>query len=92
MQESNDWAEHISNIAHDLKTPIAAVMQAIDFIQNAGPLTDQQMYFSERALVTLGQMEQTVARLLEQTYIDADRPLDRRPCDVNALIAKFLFS
>lgn len=86
MQEPNDWAEIISIVAHDLKTPITAVKGFIELIKYSGPMNERQDYFSDRALSALRQMEHLVARLLELAWIDADRPLEPQLCNLNAVI------
>lgn len=82
------WTEVVSIIAHDLKTPISSVKGYIELMQVAGELNERQQQFSERALHSLQQMEQLVARLLELSWIDADRPLQRDDCHLAELVAR----
>ncbi len=85
MSEPN-WVDVVSIIAHDLKTPITSARGYIELIKYSGELNERQVYFNERALVALQQMEQLVARLLELAWIDADRPLQTGVCDLVVVI------
>lgn len=76
MKPANPWIEHIAVIAHDLNGPITAVKGNIELFQLAGPMTEKQQRFSERALASLVQMEQLVRMLLDVAWLDADKPLD----------------
>lgn len=81
-----DWAELLDIVAHDLKTPITAVKGYIELIEQAGALNERQQMFAERAFSGLRRMEQLVTMLLDVTWIDTEKPLDWRTCDLRAMI------
>lgn len=76
----------VSIIAHDLKTPITSVKGYLELIERVGTLNERQQQFSQRALNSLKQMEQLITLLLEMSWIDADQPLKRDPCDLATLL------
>lgn len=86
MKPRNPWIELMGTVAHDLNTPITVVKGNIELVQNAGPLTDMQMQFSERALSSLRQMEQLVQLLLDVAWVDADKPLHPVECSIAEMI------
>jgi signal transduction histidine kinase len=55
-------------------------------VQQLGPLNEKQEQFAERALAGLKRMEHLVARLLDISWIDADRQLDLEEVDLRAVI------
>lgn len=85
-QHEEFYDDLLSIVAHDLKTPISAVKGFIELVQQAGPLTDQQKHFSDRALLSLQRMERLVADLLEYARLNSATRFDLAVCDVGALI------
>lgn len=86
LQHDDFYNDLISIVAHDLKTPISAVKGFIELVQQAGPLNDQQTYFSERALTTLQRMENLVSDLLEYTRLNAETQFDLVEFDLRQVI------
>lgn len=79
----------ISIVAHDLKTPIAAVRGFIDLVQQMGPLNEQQLRYLERALGGLQRMEHLIADLLDMARLDRDDlELNAVACDLEKLIGE----
>lgn len=85
-QQEDFHNDLISIVAHDLKTPISAVKGFIELVQQAGPLTDQQKHFSDRALLSLQKMERLVADLLDYARLNSANRFDLASCDVGSLI------
>jgi signal transduction histidine kinase len=83
-----DWTDLLREVAHDLKTPITAVSGYIQLIQNAGPLNENQMHFSDRSLYVLEYMVQIVNNLLDLAWLEAGLPLKIEDADVRDLIGK----
>ena len=81
-----DWTDLLREVAHDLKTPITSVSGYIQLIQNAGPLNERQMLFSERSLYVLEYMVQIVHNLLDLAWLEAGHPLEIENVDVRDLI------
>ncbi|MBL8160726.1 MAG: HAMP domain-containing histidine kinase [Anaerolineae bacterium] len=86
MIYSDQNAEWLNTVAHDLKTPINSVRGCIEMVQQLGPLNEKQEQFAERALTGLKRMEHLVARLLDISWVDAGRPLDLEEVDLRAVI------
>jgi signal transduction histidine kinase len=88
MMSSNTELDFLSIVAHDLKTPISAVKGFIDLIEQAGPLTERQQHFSERAMMGLLRMERMVNDLLDYTRLQSEgMRLDILPCDMKPLVS-----
>lgn len=84
---SNTELDFLSIVAHDLKTPISAVKGFIELIEQAGPLTERQQHFSERAMMGLLRMERMVSDLLDYTRLQSEgMRLDILPCDMHPLV------
>ena len=87
MDERAAWIEIVSEVAHDLKTPITSARGFVELIAHCGdPLTARQQRYATVALEALEQMEHLVARLLEAAWIEEGRPLKPRDCDLEGLI------
>jgi signal transduction histidine kinase len=83
----NDFEQNlISIVAHDLKTPIAAVRGFIELLQQVGPLNVTQERYAERALGGLQRMEVLIANLLDMARMEKDLRLTLTRCDLKAII------
>jgi two-component system OmpR family sensor kinase len=82
QRESSSETEFVSNLVHDLKTPLSAVKGFIELIQQSGPLNDQQMRFSNRALDGLERMGFMIANLLDFARVESGVPLELSECDL----------
>ncbi len=89
MEDQNAWKEIVSEVAHDLKTPITAARGFIDLMLTCGDaLSPRQERYATIALSALDHMEQVVARLLEAAWIEEGRPLVLQPCDLAMIIRR----
>lgn len=87
MENQNAWRELVSEVAHDLKTPITSARGFVELMKACGdPLSERQERYASVALEALEQMEQLVARLLEASWIEEGRPLRPAPLDLDRLI------
>lgn len=85
-QQDDFERDIISIVAHDLKTPISSVKGFIELMEHAGPLTDMQKQFAEKALGGLERMEQLVVNLLDLSRIESGLALQRVPCNLRELV------
>lgn len=86
-EPENDFEQNlISIVAHDLKTPIAAVRGFIELIQQVGPLTEVQDRYAERALGGLQRMEMLIANLLDMARMEKDLNLTFSRCDLQKML------
>ena len=76
----------MSDIVHDLKTPLASLKGLIEMLEGVGPLNDQQQRLSQSALASVQYMERMIADMLELARIEAERPLEANDCDVDEVV------
>ncbi len=86
MKPRDPWIELLRVVAHDLTAPITAVKGYIELFQQAGPMTEKQQRFSDRALASLERQEELVKLLLDIAWLDANKPIEVDECDVVNLI------
>ncbi len=90
MAEPEDWTEIVNLLAHELRGPLTSVMGFIELTQAAGPLTERQEYFSERALSSVRQMQRVIDRLVVLGRIEAGSPLNLSACQPEVVAARSL--
>lgn len=88
MAEATNWAEIANLLALELRSPLAAIQGFIELTQYAGPLTERQEYFSERALASVRQMQLVITRMVAIGWIDGDHPLHYYACDLETLVVR----
>jgi signal transduction histidine kinase len=76
----------LSVVAHDLKTPLTAVMKYVELLEMLGPLNDQQRDFTHKAQAVLNRMENLVRDILELAELDDALPLKMKYTDLRALV------
>lgn len=82
VQARNGFAENLSNIAHQIKTPITALSLSVQMMKQAFPQTATEQV--EKQLLRLTRLEEA---LLLLSRIDAGTlPLQREPVDVFTLL------
>ncbi len=89
MNEQASWVDIVAEVVHDLKTPLTSAKGFLDLLQNCGdPLTTRQEHFANRTQEALERMEVLVGHLLEIAWIDAERPLEPKACELDGLIER----
>lgn len=63
-------SEFIAAIAHDLRTPLTAAQGYIELLERAGPLTEMQRDFIQRALLSLRHIANLIDDLLEISTLE----------------------
>lgn len=77
----------ISDISHQLKTPLAALMMYEEIIEAEPDNTDTVKEFSQKIGLALKRMEQLILSMLKITRLDTGNILfDKRACSVQELI------
>ncbi len=76
----------LSQIVHDLKSPLSTVKTLIDGIEEFGDLNEKQQHFADRAKTKLVFMTQMVSMILEMAWLESDQPLEFRSVDLGALV------
>ena len=87
-QKSREFLKDmLSDISHQLKTPMAALSMYLEIISSEPENTDTVVNFSQKSLQSLGRMESLIQSLLKMSRMDAGSiHFDIRPCSVLELI------
>lgn len=90
LDDSDADAEILSNMIHDLKTPISAVRGFLELIEASGELNDQQVHFQERAFAGLARMELLINAFLEMNRLKQNSSLALVECSFGTIITESL--
>lgn len=81
--------DRISDISHQLKTPVAALKLYLDIILQEPDNPETIKIFTEKAEASLNRMEQLILTLLKMIRLDAGSiPFHRENCSVAAIVKK----
>lgn len=72
----------LGTVAHDLKTPIAAVKSYADLIQQSGELNERQQHYLGRIHLALTNMTTLVNDLLDLVWLEGGMSLELVPCNL----------
>lgn len=89
LQDKTYLADSISDISHQLKTPLTSMMMMVDFLEQGNLEKERQQEFIHNIALGIERMEWLVAALLKLSKLDADAVrfhLD--PIDVKSLLEK----
>lgn len=76
----------ISDISHQLKTPLSALSMYLEILQNETENPDTVRKFSEKALRSLSRIENFIQTLLKIARLDADSiSFEIKPCSISSL-------
>ena len=82
-------ADAISDISHQLKTPLTSMMMMTEFLENPNLEIDKRLEFTRRIRLQLERIEWLVSSLLKLSKIDAGTiQFKKNPIDVKTLINK----
>lgn len=71
MSVQTDDFDLLNTFAHDLKTPLGAVKNFIDLVEQSGELNDRQQYYARRAEDAIERMLRLINELLEYSRVGA---------------------
>ncbi|CAG1001703.1 two-component system, OmpR family, sensor histidine kinase VicK [Anaerolineae bacterium] len=71
--------EFVATVAHDLRSPLTAVLGYTELIQRSGPLTDQQNKFAEQIVSSVHSITDLITELLELSRIESEFNVDLEP-------------
>jgi signal transduction histidine kinase len=71
MSFQSDEFDLLNTFAHDLKTPLGAVRNFMDLVEQNGDLNDQQQYYLRRADDAVDRMLKLINELLEYSRVGA---------------------
>lgn len=72
----------LGTVAHDLKTPLAAIKSYADLLDHAGDLNEQQQKYLTRIHQAVRQMNSLVNDLLDLVWLEEGMELNSRPCNL----------
>lgn len=79
----------ISNISHQLKTPLAALNMYMEIISEEPQNEDAVKNFSRKSMQSLERMEQLIQSLLKMARLDTGNIVfEKRPCFVSELVSR----
>ncbi len=92
LKKANLAKNRIIGIAsHDLRNPIASIRGLSEFLEEAGPLTDDQREIASTIQTTSDSMLHLVDELLDLSVIESgEERSDREPCSIYEIVASSL--
>ena len=87
QQAFNEERDYISNISHELLTPISIIRTKLDNFAGSTSLTDEEMVKIIEARVVLGRLTKMVRTLLLLSRIDNEEYILAEPVDMNQLLS-----
>jgi signal transduction histidine kinase len=88
MMLDPNWIQQLSQIVHDLKSPLSSTKTLLDGVEGVGELNERQLYFISRAKSKLLQMTGMINTIMEIAWLDADQALTISDVDLQALIKR----
>jgi len=79
-------SEFVSTVSHDLRTPLTTIQGYIELLERAGPLTEGQQDFIDKALHSLSHITALISDLLDIGRIEAGYDLEIQPFRINDVI------
>lgn len=79
-------SEFVSTVSHDLRTPLTTIQGYVALLERAGPLTDMQADFVDRALRSLTHITSLISDLLDIGRIEAGYDLEMQAVRLDELV------
>jgi len=79
--------DFVGQVAHDLRSPLTAVLGYTELLQRAGRLNDQQLKFIDQIIASVHSITGLITELLDLSRIEAGYAVDQEPVCLD-LIAK----
>jgi two-component system phosphate regulon sensor histidine kinase PhoR len=79
-------SEFVTNVSHDLRSPLTSVKGFADLLPMAGPLNEQQEDFLARIQRGIDNVTQMITDLLDLGRIEAEVNLEMEPCDLGGIV------
>lgn len=81
-------SEFVSQVAHDLRSPLTAVLGYSELLTRAGPLNEQQAKFVEQITSSVHSITELITELLELSRIESGYNPDVEPVSMPAIVRK----
>ncbi len=91
MKEEEKWKQSVSDIAHDLRTPLTVVKGNLQMLQQEGNLTQKQRIYLETGLQKTESLKQMMDDFFELALLESDT--SKVACskiDITALLIQFV--
>nr|MBQ8253480.1 sensor histidine kinase [Lachnospiraceae bacterium] len=91
MKEEEKWKQSVSDIAHDLRTPLTVVKGNLQMLQQEGNLTQRQQSYLETGLQKTESLKQMMDEFFELAMLESDtNKVICSKLDITALLIQFV--
>ncbi len=91
MKEEEKWKQSVSDIAHDLRTPLTVVKGNLQMLQQEGNLTEKQQIYLETGLQKTESLKQMMDEFFELAMLESDtNKVICSKLDITALLIQFV--
>ncbi len=81
-------SDFVAAVAHDLRSPLTAILGYSELLMRAGPLNEQQMRFIEQITSSVHSITALITELLELSRIEAGFSVDLEPVAMDGVVRK----
>jgi signal transduction histidine kinase len=78
--------EFVMTVAHDLRSPLTAILSFVDLLPRFGPLSERQISFIGKAKEAVGSISALLTDLLELSKIEASIDRPPQPVDIGHVV------
>ncbi len=87
MQSERFRTELITNVSHDIKTPLTSIINYVDLLQKEEPKTEKQQEYLEVLSRQSGKLKKLIEDLIEASKASTGNlSVDLQPCDLGILL------
>ncbi|MCC7209866.1 MAG: response regulator [Anaerolineae bacterium] len=83
-------SDFVATVAHDLRSPLTAILGYTELLQRAGPMNEQQDKFVEQITSSVQSITVLITELLELSRIEAGFNIDLEPVSLPAITQQSL--
>jgi PAS domain S-box-containing protein len=83
-------SDFVATVAHDLRSPLTAILGYTELLQRAGPMNEQQDRFVEQITSSVQSITVLITELLELSRIEAGFNVDLEPVDLQVITQQSL--
>ncbi|MCS6872031.1 MAG: ATP-binding protein [Anaerolineae bacterium] len=84
--------DFVAAVAHDLRSPLTAILGYSELLVRAGPLNEQQMHFVDQIMSSVHSITALITELLELSRIEAGFNVDLEPVAMEQVVRKAIDS
>ena len=87
LQSERFRTELITNVSHDIKTPLTSIVNYVDLLQKEEPKTEKQQEYLEVLSRQSGKLKKLIEDLIEASKASSGAmSVDLQPCDLGVLL------